>query len=252
MPEKSGLKNCKSKGIIKLNSIQLIKMDKVIGILGGMGPEAAADLCLKIIKNTPAKKDQDHLRVILDNNPKIPDPVKATLGEGEDPTLYLIETAKNLERAGADFIIIACNTAHYYLERIRSEINIPIINGIKEVGLLVKKIKLKKVGLLASSGTLKSGIYQKEFKPLGIEIIEPSKAGQKLVMKAIYGIKAGHKEKDLLLKVGKELIQKGSQALIEGCTEIPLVLRKGDFPVPLIESTETWAKVCISKAKEST
>ncbi|MGB4554610.1 MAG: amino acid racemase, partial [bacterium] len=86
---------------------------KVIGILGGMGPEATADLFLKIIRATPAEKDQDHLRVIIDNNPQIPDRTAAIFSQGDDPLPLLVETAKNLARAGADFIVIPCNTAHY-------------------------------------------------------------------------------------------------------------------------------------------
>jgi len=94
--------------------------EKIIGILGGMGPEATIDLFYKIIKFTPAKKDQDHLRIIIDNNPKIPDRTAAILGKGEDPIPALRETAKNLEKAGADFIIIPCN--NYWLYRDSSDL----------------------------------------------------------------------------------------------------------------------------------
>ncbi|GAJ09165.1 unnamed protein product, partial [marine sediment metagenome] len=89
--------------------------EKIIGILGGMGPEATIDLFYKIIKFNPSEKDQDHLRIIIDNNPKIPDRTAAILGKGEDPLPALQETARNLEKAGANFIIIPCNTAHYFL-----------------------------------------------------------------------------------------------------------------------------------------
>lgn len=89
-------------------------MGKVIGILGGMGPEATAELFLRIIKATPAQRDQDHLRVIVDNNPKIPDRTAAILGEGQSPLPEMVRTARNLERAGVDFIVMPCNTAHYY------------------------------------------------------------------------------------------------------------------------------------------
>ena len=98
--------------------------EKIIGILGGMGPEATADLFYKIIKLTPAKKDQEHLRIIIDNNPKIPDRTKAILYKGENPLPELIKTAQNLEKAGANFIIMPCNTAHYYHHEIQKIINI--------------------------------------------------------------------------------------------------------------------------------
>ena len=96
--------------------------EKVIGVLGGMGPEATIDLFQKIVKLTPAKKDQEHIRIIIDNNPKIPDRTKAILYNGENPLPELVKTAQNLERAGADFIIIACNTAHYYFHKIQKEL----------------------------------------------------------------------------------------------------------------------------------
>ncbi|GAH53208.1 unnamed protein product, partial [marine sediment metagenome] len=106
--------------------------EKIIGILGGMGPEATVDLFHKIIKFTPAKKDQDHFRIIIDNNPKIPDRTAAILGKGEDPLPALQETARNLEKAGVDFIIIPCNTAHYFLPQIQKSVNIPVLNMIEE------------------------------------------------------------------------------------------------------------------------
>jgi len=100
---------------------------KIIGILGGMGPEATLDLFHKIIKLTYAEKDQDHLRIIIDNNPKIPDRTDAISGTGKDPLPKLIVTAQILEKAGADFIIIPCNTAHYFISEIQQSIKIPIL-----------------------------------------------------------------------------------------------------------------------------
>lgn len=135
--------------------------EKVIGILGGMGPEATIDLFYKIIKLTPAEKDQDHLRIIIDNNPKIPDRIAAILGKGEDPLPVLQETARNLEKAGADFIIIPCNTAHYFLSSIQESIKIPILNMIEETAKETQKRipQIQKVGLLASIGVYETKIY---------------------------------------------------------------------------------------------
>src|SRR4030042_3354613 len=140
--------------------------EKIIGILGGMGPEATIDLFYKIIKSTPAEKDQDHLRIIIDNNPKIPDRTAAILGKAEDPLPALQETAQNLEKAGADFIIIPCNTAHYFLSSIQESVNIPVLNMLEETAKETKKRipQIKKVGLLASIGVYKSEIYHQHFK----------------------------------------------------------------------------------------
>ena len=103
-------------------------MDKIIGIIGGMGPEATIDLVQKIVDHTPAKKDQDHIHIIVDNNPKIPDRTSAIFNGGEDPTTYLINSANLLTRAGVDFIIIACNTAHYFLPKIKEEMDMPFLD----------------------------------------------------------------------------------------------------------------------------
>ncbi|GAH56604.1 unnamed protein product, partial [marine sediment metagenome] len=140
--------------------------EKIIGILGGMGPEATIDLFYKIIKFTPAEKDQDHFRIIIDNNPKIPDRTAAILGKGEDPLPALQETARNLEKAGVDFIIIPCNTAHYFLPQIQKSVNIPVLNMIEETAKETRKriFPIQKVGLLASMGIYKTEIYHQHFK----------------------------------------------------------------------------------------
>ena len=228
--------------------------EKIIGILGGMGPEATIDLFYKIIKFTPAEKDQDHLRIIIDNNPKIPDRTVAILGRGEDPLPALQETARNLEKAGADFIIIPCNTAHYFLSSIQESVKIPILNMIEETAKETqKKIpSIKKVGLLASIGTYKTEIYHQQFKKFNIEIIYPEEKDKEEVMKVIYVVKAGDLSEEVkknILKIAQKLIDKGAEAIIAGCTEIPLILKERDITVPLIDPTQVLAKVAVQKAR---
>ena len=228
--------------------------EKIIGILGGMGPEATIDLFYKIIKFTPAEKDQDHLRIIIDNNPKIPDRTAAILGKGEDPLPALRETAQNLEKAGADFIIIPCNTAHYFLSSIQESVNIPVLNMIEETAKETKKriSQIKKVGLLASIGVYRSGIYHQHFKKFHIEVISPQEKDKEEIMKVIYTIKAGNlskRAKKNILKITQKLIDKGAEAIIAGCTEIPLILKEGDISFPLIDPTQVLAKIAVQKAK---
>ena len=228
--------------------------EKIIGILGGMGPEATIDLFYKIIKSTPAEKDQDHLRIIIDNNPKIPDRTTAILGKGEDPLPALQETARNLEKAGADLIIIPCNTAHYFLPSIQESVKIPILNMIEETAKETqrKTPQIKKVGLLASIGTYKMEIYHQHFKKFNIEVISPEEKDKEEVMKVIYAVKAGDLSEEVkrnILKIAQKLIDKGVEAIITGCTEIPLILKEGDVPVPIIDPTQVLAKMAIKKAK---
>ena len=228
--------------------------EKIIGILGGMGPEATIDLFYKIIKSTPAEKDQDHLRIIIDNNPKIPDRTTAILGKGEDPLPALQETARNLEKAGADLIIIPCNTAHYFLPSIQESVKIPILNMIEETAKETqrKTPQIKKVGLLASIGTYKMEIYHQHFKKFNIEVISPEEKDKEEVMKVIYAVKAGDLSEEVkrnILKIAQKLIDKGVEAIITGCTEIPLILKEGDVSVPIIDPTQVLAKMAIKKAK---
>jgi aspartate racemase len=228
--------------------------EKIIGILGGMGPEATIDLFYKIIKFTPAEKDQDHLRIIIDNNPKIPDRTAAILGKGGNPLPALQETAKNLEKAGADFIIIPCNTAHYFLSSIRESVRIPVLNMIEETAKETQQRmpQIKKVGLLASIGVYKSETYHQHFKKFNIEIISPQEKNKEEIMKAIYTIKAGDLSKRVkknILKIVQKLIDKGAEAIIAGCTEIPLILKEGDIPVPLIDPTQVLARIAVQKAR---
>jgi aspartate racemase len=228
--------------------------EKIIGILGGMGPEATIDLFYKIIKFTPAEKDQEHLRIIIDNNPKIPDRTAAILGKGEDPLPALQKTAQNLEKAGADFIVIPCNTAHYFLSSIQESVNIPVLNMIEETAKETKKRipQIKKVGLLASIGVYKSEIYHQHFKKFYIEVISPEEKDKEEIMKVIYTIKAGDLSKRVkknILKITQKLIDKGAEAIIAGCTEIPLILKEGDVSVPLIDPTQILARVAVQKAR---
>ena len=230
--------------------------EKIIGILGGMGPEATIDLFYKIIKFTPAEKDQEHLRIIIDNNPKIPDRTAAILGKGEDPLPALQETAQNLEKAGADFIVIPCNTAHYFLSSIQESVNIPVLNMIEETAKETKKRipQIKKVGLLASIGVYKSEIYHQHFKKFNIEVISPEEKDKEEIMKVIYAVKAGDLSDEIkknILKITQKLIDKGAEAIIAGCTEIPLILKEGDgdVSVPLIDPPQILAKAAVQKAR---
>lgn len=228
--------------------------EKIIGILGGMGPEATIDLFYKIVKSTTAEKDQEHLRIIIDNNPKIPDRTAAILGDGEEALSALQETASNLEKAGADFIVIPCNTAHYFIPFIKKSVRIPILNMMIETASEIRQRfpQIRKVGLIASLGTYQTEIYDKYFTKYNIEIITPDDKGKSEIMKVIYAVKAGNlssKIKDKILKIVRQLIAKKAEAVIAGCTEIPLILKEGDTSVPLIDPTQILAKAAVKKAR---
>ncbi len=232
--------------------------EKVIGILGGMGPEATIDLFTKIVKGTPAQKDQDHLRILIDNNPKIPDRTLAILRKGPSPLPKLLRSATLLEKAGADMILIPCVTAHHYYEPLQRRVKIPILHIVQEtVEYLKKRLKgIRKIGLIATTGTIQSGLFQEALASIKIEVLLLDRSIQKhWVMEGIYGkkgIKAiGPSEfsRDLIVKASQKLVEKGAQALLAGCTEIPLVLKDGDLPVPIIDPISILAQAAIRRAR---
>ncbi len=227
-----------------------VVMEKVIGILGGMGPLATADLFRRIVEKTPAKRDQEHPRIIIYDNPKIPDRTAFILGKGEDPRPELIDSARKLENWGADFIVMPCNTAHFFAEDIQREIRIPLLSMVEETAKTIEAMGLRKVGLLATDGTVKGLVYHRALLGRGIPIAVPPKRDQETVMKAIYkGVKAGNLNmgRRLLLDVAKKL-ERRVEGMIAGCTEVSLVLKPHDLGVPLVDPLDVIAKKAVEHA----
>ncbi len=229
---------------------------RIIGILGGMGPEATCALFQRIIDCTGAKCDREHIRIIIDNNPQIPDRTAAILNKGTSPVPELVKTALNLEKAGVDFIVIPCITSHYFIDDIQKEIKIPIINALEITRDYIDNElpHLKKIGVIATTGTIKSGLFQKYLA--GKDIIIPTASEQEQqVMEIIYGpegIKAGNKTPkitDGLADIAEKLKKQEAQAIIAGCTEISLVLKQADLDIPLIDPLTLLARKSVSLAK---
>jgi aspartate racemase len=248
--------------------------EKVIGILGGMGPEATAAFFLRIVRATKVRCDQDHFRVLVDSNPKIPDRTAAIRGEGKSPLPMLVESARGLQKAGADFIAIPCVTAHYFFEPLQEKVRIPILNIVEEVVKHVRQISLSspgsslslpcrresmritKIGLVATSGTVGTGLFQKAFAKADIDVMLPDAKTQKSkIMAAIYGRKgvkaigASEESKALVIEAAGKLIDGGAQAVLAGCTEIPIILKDGDLPVPVVDSLDVLARAAIREAR---
>jgi aspartate racemase len=228
---------------------------KTVGIIGGMGPDATVDLFQKIVRATPAEKDQDHLRIIIDNNPAIPDRTRAILYDGESPVPALTATAKNLQQAGADFLVMPCNTAHYYHALLSQAVGIPVLHMMEETARNIRErfSQVKKVGLLATDGTVQSRLYHRSLEAAGLEVLIPDGMHQRILMEAIYGpggIKAGQRMGPAVRvqRVAGYLIEQGCELLIAGCTEIPLVLSDGDCPVPVLDATRVLAEAAVRTA----
>ena len=231
-------------------------MKKTIGILGGMGPEATVYMFNLLIKKTEVKKDQDHIRVVILSDPGVPPRTEAVLGDGPSPVPYLVKGVKTLKRAGADFIIMPCVTAHYFIPEVIELVDFKLVSLVEESVKWAKHnvAGLKKAGIVASIGTLKSRLFHDAFGKAGIELIAPEEKAQEQVMEAIFGeagIKAGYTEgrpREMILRCARKLIERGAEAVIAGCTEVPLVLKDADIPVPLIEPMRITAEAGIEAA----
>jgi len=222
---------------------------KVLGVLGGMGPEASAYFYMLITKLTKAKKDQDHISMVIYSEPTIPDRTKAFLGQGPSPLPAMIEAIKLLEKSGANLIAIPCNSAHYWINELKKNTSAQIINMIEEFAKDLARLNYKKVGLLATTTTVQSKLYEKYLRLYNIEIILPR--NQEEIMQAIYYVKANKikKARKIFIKACKELEGKGAQAIIAGCTEVPLALKSRDLHVPLLDPMVSLAKKCIIEMK---
>ncbi|MBQ5567593.1 MAG: amino acid racemase, partial [Oscillospiraceae bacterium] len=165
---------------------------KIIGILGGMGPLATADLFQKIILHTRAETDQQHLHVLIDSNTNIPDRTAALLHGGADPTPELVKSARRLADAGADVLIMPCNTAHNFYDAVQGAVDIPVLHMIALTRDALLARGVRRAALLATDGTVQTGIYQRVFSGSGIDLLVPEGDDQAAVMDIIYhGVKAG-------------------------------------------------------------
>ena len=215
-------------------------MRKTIGILGGMGPLATCDLFSKIIQITDASCDQERVRICIDNNTEISDRTNAIIRHGKDPVPEMVKSAVRLQSFGADVLIMPCNTAHYFYDRILPFVDIPFLSMIDETAKAISDRGLRKIGLLATDGTLQTAVYEKAFKKRGISIVVPPPENQVHIMDLIYnGVKAGNKEIDTkpTKKTIEDLFRKGAQTLVLGCTELPVAFDLYGFDYPKTDPT---------------
>lgn len=224
----------------------------VIGVLGGLGPWATLHFFELVLRLTPASRDQEHLRVIIDNNPTIPDRGPAILGHGEDPTPALVATARNLEEAGADFIVIPCNTAHAFYDKIKAAVRVPVLHIMEEVAqdLAGRRPPVRKAGVLATRATVAAALYDRALREKKIDLVVPPPEDQKVIDRLIYAIKAQDVGPELQTEatlVARRLADRGAEVLILGCTELPLAL-EGGVGVPLIDSTRVLAEAAVREA----
>ena len=227
--------------------------EKIAGILGGMGIDVTAELLTRIIDATVAAKEQDHIPVIINHNPKIPDRTRAIVYGGEAPLPLLKSSLEMLTKAGVDFIAVPCNTVHYWYDEMQKHVSVPIIHMIGEVVEKSLSIKngLKKAGLLATTGTVKIGLYQGMFAEKGIKVILPNDDDQTVVMKNIMRIKAREALSDIrqdFVRIAQGLIARNAEIIVIGCTDISLAMKDGDLEAPIVDSLSVLAEKTVHMA----
>lgn len=223
-----------------------------VGILGGMGPAATNDFFRKLIDATPATRDQEHLPVVIWSDPRIPDRTEALLDDGPDPTPWIENGIERLRNAGCRIVAIPCNTAHAFLNDISERFHVDFVDMIAETvqATIAGVPDLRKVGLLATTGTVRSNIYDRAFSPRGVTVLVPEPSEQAALMSVIHAVKSGSPAAQVsasLDAIIQSMALRGVEAVILGCTELPLVVRKHDR-VQVVDPTRVLAEAVVARA----
>jgi aspartate racemase len=243
-------------------SEDLIPDELILGVLGGMGPRAGIDFLSKLTAATPVTCEQDHLHVLLDSNPKVPDRNHAIargraghLPDSRRLGLVLAAMARTLDLAGATLLVMACNTAHAFEDDVRAVTRLPFVSIIDEAcdAICLREVPdAKRVGILATQGCIDANLYQQALIRRGREPLLLTAQFQEHFMRLIYQIKIGNLTNELateMVSIAQALIDSGADAIVAGCTEVPLVLRPGTLSCPLIDATENLARRCVRYAR---
>lgn len=233
------------------------KPERVVGIIGGMGPEATVDLMQRIIRRTPALDDIDHIRCVVDNNPKVPSRIKAIIeGTGIDPAPAIIEMARRLEAWGADFLAMPCNTAHHYYDEVSNGVDIPVLHLVRLVvdHISVTCPEVQNIGILASPAVIMTNLYQDICEEYGLNVIYPEPGDQNDLFNIIREVKAGKTDRELrddFQHICDNLAGQGAELVVIACTELGVIAE--DLTTANVDATEILALevVDIVKNKKS-
>lgn len=229
------------------------KKTLAIGIMGGMGPQATVHFFSELVRLTDAKTDQDHLQILINNNPQIPNRHLAISGKAPSVGPDLAEMARGLEESGADFVVLVCNTAHAFQADIEAALSIPFVSIIDEVVKEIREVQpgTRRVGVMAAEGCLEAGLYQNALKSYGLEPVLWDDDQLSRFMTLVFEIKAGktgEKEELEMMDLARALEARGAELLISGCTEIPLVLDADKVSLPLLSSSDLLIRNTIAYA----
>ncbi len=228
---------------------------RILGVLGGMGPLASAHFMVRLVELTPAARDQDHIPAVLWSDPRVPDRTAARLAGGPDPLPWLLHGLRGLAQAGCGAVAIPCNTAHGWHDAMARAGIVPILHIVEAAAAELRRrdIPPGPVGVMGTAGTLAMRLYQDRLGPLGWPCLVPEPAEmQQLVVPAIAAVKAGQvaAARAPLAEAAARLAARGARAVVLGCTEIPLALRAEDAATPLVDTIVALARTAIAWARE--
>ena len=223
------------------------------GLIGGMGPAATCDLMQKVIDLTDAADDQHNIHMLVDQNTDVPDRTAAILRGGADPMPELLRSARRLEAAGADFLCMSCNTAHYFHGRLQEQVPIPILNMPAESAKELRRCGIRRVGLLATDGTIRTRVYHKVLEAEGIEVIVPDESDQKTVMSLIYdcvkrNVPVERYPREDVATLIANLRTKGAEAFLMACTELPIAFERLGYREGFVDPTLVLARAIIRES----
>jgi len=225
---------------------------RTLGLLGGMGPAATVDVLDKIVKATPASRDQDHIPILVRCVPQIPDRTDALLGRGPSPLGDLVQGATDLRQWGAQILAIACNTAHHWYAPVQEAFGGPVVHiADAVVQALQERGSIGPVGIMATSGTMASGFYQRCLESSGYEVLVPPPADQsRFVDHAVARAKAGDwaEARYAARSAARHLLRRGAQQVVLACTELPPTLMPVTADRDLLDANVALAHACVRAA----
>jgi aspartate racemase len=216
-----------------------------------MGPEATADFLHRIIAATPARDDEDHIHVLVDNNPKIPSRIAALIdGTGEDPLPVLIAMARGLEKQGADFLVIPCNTAHHYLPKIAQAVSIPLLDmvALSITQLITLPSKPRSIGMLASPAVQKVGLYAARLKEAGFDAVFPHAGGEARMLDVIHAVKANMLKPQHRRDYAGIAASLEADAYVIACTELSVIGAPDGLSKPCVDALDVLVAATIREA----
>jgi aspartate racemase len=229
--------------------------DRVLGVLGGMGPLASAQFMARLTLLTPAERDQDHVPAVLWSDPRVPDRTRGRLSGGEDPLPWLLRGLRGLKAAGCGAVAIPCNTAHGWYDEMTG-VGLPILHIVDAAAAQLRRVAPSgTVGVMGTAGTLHMRLYQDRLERLGWRVIVPTDGAMgSLVTPAIARVKANRvvEAYEPLAEAVRGLAARGAEAVVLGCTEIPLGIQAGpwhELGVPLVDTIDALALAAIDWAR---